>query len=88
MRAPSNLTREEIEKSLDELDSKIKTLKARVNATAADSNHTYHEHIAALEAKRELIAQKLGDSDDSQGKWQGLRDGLDKLKNDMDNLFK
>ncbi|MBD1398665.1 hypothetical protein H9Q13_15945 [Pontibacter sp. JH31] len=88
MRAPKNLTREEIEKSLDELDHKIKILKGRVNATAADSNHTYHEHIAALEAKRELIAQKLGDQEDTQSKWQGLRDGLDNLKKDMDDLFK
>lgn len=88
MRAPSHLTREEIQKSLDELDSKIKTLKGRVNATAADSHHTYHEHIAALEAKRELIAQKLGDEDDSQSKWQGLKDGLDNIRKDMDNLFK
>lgn len=88
MRAPMNLTREEIERSLEELDSKIKTLKARVNATAADSNHTYHEHIAALETKRGLIAQKLSDQDDSQSKWQGLKDGLDNLKKDMDNLFK
>lgn len=88
MRAPSHLSRAEIEQSLAELDSKIKTLKARVNATTADSTHTYHEHIAALEAKRELIAQKLGDTEDSQTKWQGLRDGLDKLKNEMDNLFK
>lgn len=88
MRAPAHLSREEIQKSLDELDSKIKILKGRVNATAADSNHTYHEHIAALEAKRELIAQKFNDQDESQSKWQGLRDGLDNLKKDMDNLFK
>jgi len=88
MRAPSHLSREEAQKSLDELDSKIKILKGRVNATTADSNHTYHEHIAALEAKRELIAQKLGDQEDSQSKWQGIKDGLDNLRKDMDNLFK
>jgi chromosome segregation ATPase len=88
MRAPANLSREEIQKSLDELDNKIKTLKGRVNATAADSHHTYHEHIAALEAKRELIAQKLGDKEDTESKWQGLKDGLDSIKKDIDNLFK
>jgi hypothetical protein len=88
MRAPQNLTREEIQKSLDELDYKIKTLHGRLNATAADSSHTYHEHIAALQAKRELIAQKLGDQEDTQSKWHDLRDGLDNLKKDMDNLFK
>jgi chromosome segregation ATPase len=87
MRAPNNLTREEIQKSLDELDAKIKILKGRVNATTADSNNTYHEHIAALETKRELIASKLGDTEDSESKWQNLRDGLNNLKKDMDNLF-
>ena len=88
MRAPDNLSREEIQKSLDELDSKIKTLRAKVNATTSDSNHTYHEHIAALEKKRELIANKLNDTEDTQDKWQNLRSGLDNLKNDIENLFK
>ncbi|MBB6610810.1 hypothetical protein H7F15_07160 [Pontibacter sp. Tf4] len=88
MRAPDHLTREEIQKSLNELDSKIKVLRAKVNATTADSSHTYHEHIAALEKKRELIAQKLEDKEDNQDKWQNLRTGLDKLKNDIENLFK
>jgi chromosome segregation ATPase len=88
MRAPSHLSREEVQKSLDELDNKIKILKGRVNATTADSNNTYHEHIAALEAKRELIAQKLGDQEDTENKWQGLKDGLDNLRKDMDDLFK
>ncbi|NDK56641.1 sll1863 family stress response protein [Pontibacter fetidus] len=88
MRAPDNLTREEIQKSLDELDGKIKTLRAKVNATTADSNHTYHEHIAALEKKRELIANKLNDTEDTQDKWHNLRSGLDTLKNEIENLFK
>ncbi|MBC5772822.1 hypothetical protein H8S95_02000 [Pontibacter sp. KCTC 32443] len=88
MRAPNHLTREEIQQSLEELDSKIKTLRAKVNATTVDSNHTYHEHIAALEKKRELIAEKLSDTEDTQDKWQNLRNGLDNLKNDIENLFK
>ena len=87
MRAPDNLTREEIQKSLEELDSKIKTLRGRVNATTADSNHTYHEHIAALERKRELIAEKLHDKEDTPSKWQNLKSGLDTLKNDANKLF-
>ncbi|MEJ8802095.1 hypothetical protein [Pontibacter sp. H249] len=87
MRAPNHLTKEEVQKSLDELDSKIKTLRGRVNATTADSNHTYHEHIAALERKRELIAEKLNDSEDSQSKWQDLKSGLDNLKDDIGKLF-
>lgn len=88
MRAPNHLTKEEIEKSLDELDNKIKILRARVNATAADSNHTYHEHIAALETKRGLIADKLTTSGDDNTGWGNLRSGLDDLHRDADNLNK
>ncbi|RDV15810.1 hypothetical protein DXT99_07335 [Pontibacter diazotrophicus] len=88
MRAPANLTREEIQKSLDELDSKIKVLKGRAHATAADSNHTYHEHIAGLEKKRELIASKLADAEDKQSTWQDLQSGLENLKDDLNKLFK
>lgn len=88
MKAPAHLTREEIQQSLEELDNKIKVLKGRANATAADSNHTYHQHIAGLERKRELIASKLATAEDSQSTWQELRDGLDNLKDDLTNLFK
>ncbi|PRY12749.1 hypothetical protein CLV24_107120 [Pontibacter ummariensis] len=88
MRAPNHLSREEIQKSLDELDNKIKTLKGRAHATAADSNHTYHEHIAGLEKKRELIASKLNDSGNDQKKWQDLHNNINNLHNDADNIFK
>lgn len=87
MRAPNNLTREEVQRSLEELDSKIKVLKGRVNATTADSNNTYHEHIAALERKRELIAQKMNVKESDTSTWQDLRNGIDKLRNDIDKFF-
>ncbi|MHA6247354.1 sll1863 family stress response protein [Pontibacter sp. CAU 1760] len=88
MKAPAHLTREEIQLSLDELDSKIKVLKGRANATAADSNHTYHEHIAGLEKKRELIASKMADAKEDQSSWHELREGLESLKKEITSLFK
>jgi chromosome segregation ATPase len=88
MRAPKNLTRDEVKKSLTELDNKIKTLRGRVNATTADSNNTYHEHIAALERKRELIADKINDADETQQKWQDLNTNINDLHNDADNMSK
>ncbi|WP_347156500.1 hypothetical protein [Pontibacter chitinilyticus] len=87
MRAPQNLTREEIQQSLNELDHKIKTLKGRANATTADSNNTYHEHIAGLEKKRALIASKMDTTEDTHSKWQDLQDGINGLKKDLDNMF-
>jgi len=87
MRAPENLSREEVQRSLDELDNKIKVLKGRANATTADSNNTYHEHIAALEKKRELVAQKMNDKDQSSSTWSDLSNGINNLKKDIDNFF-
>lgn len=87
MKAPDHLSRSEIQKSLEELDNKIKTLRGRINATTADSNNTYHEHVAALEKKRELIAGKINDAEDTQQKWQDLRSNINNLHNDADNII-
>lgn len=88
MRAPDHLTKGEVQKSLDELDNKIKTLKARAHATTADSNHTYHEHIAGLERKRELIIQKMGDPNNDQQHWSSLHSNIHDLHNDADDMMK
>src|SRR5687768_8309237 len=88
MRAPDNLSEKEIRKSLDELDAKIKTLQGRAHATAADSNHTYHEHIAALEAKRALIASKLASPEQkTQSAWDEIKKSIDNLATDLKNLI-
>ena len=88
MRAPDNLSSEEIRKSLEELDNKIKILKGRVNATAADSNHTYHKHIAALETKRALIAAKLDEKHpEGHSAWIDIKNGIENLKNDIQKLL-
>jgi SMC interacting uncharacterized protein involved in chromosome segregation len=88
MRAPDNLSEKEIRRSLDELDSKIKTLQARVHATTADSHHTYHEHIAALEAKRALIAGKLDSPEvKSQSAWDEIKKNINNLGDDLKNLI-
>ncbi|WP_233555468.1 sll1863 family stress response protein [Pontibacter oryzae] len=88
MRAPDHLTKGEVQKSLDELDSKIKTLKARVNATTADSNNTYQEHIAGLERKKELILQKMGDPSNEQQHWNDLHSNINDLHKDADNMIR
>jgi DNA-binding transcriptional MerR regulator len=88
MRAPEHLNEKEIRQSLDELDAKIKVLHGRAHATTADSQHTYHEHIAALEAKRALIAQKLDNtSGASEGTWQDIKNSLEELTEGIKKLF-
>ncbi|RNI27137.1 DUF4164 family protein [Rufibacter immobilis] len=88
MRAPEHLNEKEIRQSLDELDAKIKVLQGRAHATTADSSHTYHEHIAALEAKRALIAQKLDNhTEHSESTWQEIKRGLDDLTEGIKKLF-
>lgn len=88
MRAPAHLNEKEIRQSLEELDAKIKVLKGRANATAADSHHTYHEHIAALEAKRNLIAGKLSDtSKATDSTWTEIKHSLEDLAEGIKRIF-
>jgi hypothetical protein len=87
VRAPEHLSPNEIRKSLDELDGKIKILKGRANATAADSTHTYHEHIAALEKKRALIASKMDQSKDDSSTWTDIKSSIESLTNDIKKIW-
>ena len=89
VRAPENLSQIEIRKSLEELDGKIKILKGRAHATTVDSNHTYHQHIAALERKRSLIADKLNAStnDSNNSTWTDIKSGIDSLANDIKKIW-
>jgi hypothetical protein len=91
MRAPSHLSENELRQALDELDSKIKMLSARANATTANSPHHYHEHIAALEVKRGQLARQLG-SPEARGEhsgsvWTEIKRGIDTLRDDISKLI-
>jgi archaellum component FlaC len=88
VRAPEHLSPNEIRKSLEELDGKIKILQGRAHATAADSNHTYHEHIAALEKKRALIASKMdATKDDNSSTWNDIKSSIENLTNDIKKIW-
>lgn len=88
MRAPKHLSRIEIEQSLEELNGKIKVLRGRAHATTADSNHTYHEHIAGLEKKRALLAEKLRNTQDEESTtWSDIKNGLQNLKDEIKNML-
>ncbi len=90
VRAPENLSTNEIRKSLEELDNKIKVLQGRAHATTVDSNHTYHEHIAALEKKRALIAEKLNQSNDNDAgssTWTDIKNSIESLTNDIKKIW-
>ncbi len=91
VRAPEHLSQNEVRKSLEELDGKIKILKGRAHATTVDSNHTYHEHIAALERKRTLIAEKLdasgNNNDPNSNTWTEIKDGINSLTNDIKKIW-
>jgi hypothetical protein len=89
VRAPEHLSPKEIRKSLEELDGKIKILQGRAHATASDSNHTYHEHIAALEKKRALIASKMDQSKDdpNTSTWTDIKTSIENLTNDIKKIW-
>ncbi len=93
-RAPRHLSTEHVREALTELDAKLDTLRRRVHATAAESanTHTYHEHIAALERKRELLhtsfRQAEQTSSPSDGSiWSDLKSGIDTFRQDLQKLI-
>ena len=94
MRAPQ-LNEHELHQALDELTAKIKILQNRSHTTAAHSEATYHEHIAALEVKRAQLEQQLGSAKDAKTSsdqhdssvWDEIRRGVDNLRKDLQNLF-
>ena len=87
-RAP-NISPKDIRRGVEELEAKIKTLQGRANATASDSRHTYHEHIAALEAKRNKLMEKLQTATEtsSNSVWTDLKEGLDDIRSHMKGVF-
>jgi hypothetical protein len=93
VRMPQHLNAESLRLALDELDGKIKTLRNRAHATTATSQHTYHEHIASLEAKRAKLAEKLGPrpapgaEDAPHSAWEEIMRGIDNLRDDLRNII-
>lgn len=93
-RAPRALSPDQVREALTELDTKLDTLRRRARATAADSPHTYHAHIATLERKRELLghsataAQKAGpDEPQANSLWTEFKSGVDTLRQDLKDLL-
>ncbi|GAA3953507.1 hypothetical protein [Hymenobacter algoricola] len=95
VRVPQHLNEEELRLALDELNGKIKTLQNRAHATTATSQNTYHEHIAALEAKRTKLATLLGprtapgttSPERPTTAWDEIRRGIDNLRDDLRNIL-
>ncbi|WP_303310938.1 hypothetical protein [Hymenobacter sp. BT730] len=98
MRVPENLSDADLRQALEELDSKIQTLRNRAHATTANSPHTYHEHIAALEVKRAKLAERLGPApatsttssatnDTDRSTWDEIWRGIENLRDDLRHII-
>jgi peptidoglycan hydrolase CwlO-like protein len=95
VRVPTHLSAAELHQALDELDAKIRTLQNRAHATTAHSQHTYHEHIAALETKRDKLAAQMKNapaaqtppSDSDRSTWAEVWRGIENLRNDLRNII-
>jgi hypothetical protein len=95
VRVPQHLNEEALHQALDELDAKIKTLQNRAHATTVNSQNTYHEHIATLEAKRAKLATLLGPRaapgtvapERAATAWDEIRRGIDNLREDLRNII-
>ncbi|QNH61164.1 hypothetical protein [Hymenobacter sediminicola] len=97
VRPPQNLSDASLRQALDELDSKIRTLQNRAHATTAGATHTYHEHIASLEAKRHKLQERLGPAseqnaaspanDSERNTWDEIWRGIENLREDLRNII-
>ncbi|SHK86474.1 sll1863 family stress response protein [Hymenobacter psychrotolerans] len=97
VRPPQNLSDASLRQALDELDSKIRTLQNRAHATTAGATHTYHEHIASLEAKRHKLQERLGlarenntataANDSERSTWDEIWRGIENLREDLRNII-
>ena len=94
-RAPRCLTPVQAREALTELDSKLDTLRRRAQATAAPGaadtpTHTYHQHIAVLERKRELLQETYlatTTAPVSITAWAELLAGIDTLRQEAKKLL-
>ncbi|MBC6698165.1 sll1863 family stress response protein [Hymenobacter puniceus] len=98
VRPPQNLSDASLRQALTELESKIQTLRNRAHATTAGASHTYHEHIASLEAKRQKLQERLGTapassaeahstSDTDRSAWDEIWLGIENLRQDLRNII-
>lgn len=81
-----HLSEAALRQALNELDTKIQTLRNRAHATATGSPNTYQQHADALEAKRTRLAGQLGQvpADDSAPSiWAQIRRGIEALHDDV-----
>ncbi|RSK42186.1 hypothetical protein [Hymenobacter perfusus] len=103
MRVPANLSAEALQHALTELDTKIRTLHNRANATTAGSSATYQQHAEALEAKRARLAERLHATTSPAGTlpaaasadapkqhestWEEVWRGIETLRQDLRNII-
>jgi hypothetical protein len=98
VRPPQNLSDASLRQALTELESKIQTLRNRAHATTAGAPHTYHEHIASLEAKRHKLQERLGTapttpeghaaaSSSDRSAWDEIWQGIENLRQDLRNII-
>ena len=96
VRPPQNLSDASLRQALTELESKIQTLRNRAHATTAGAPHTYHEHIASLEAKRHKLQERLGTApatteahaaDSDRSAWDEIWQGIENLRQDLRNII-
>lgn len=98
VRPPQNLSDASLRQALTELESKIQTLRNRAHATTAGAPHTYHEHIASLEAKRHKLQERLGTApanseaaasatDTDRSAWDEIWQGIENLRQDLRNII-
>ncbi len=75
---------EKMETQLQELRTKLDTLKVKANLASADARDELNRQFEALKPKLEAAQQKLADLKEASGPaWESLKGGFEKALTDL-----
>jgi len=74
----------EYEEQMDNLDAKMKDLKARGSELKDDAKQEWEEQVAELEKKRQAAGERMEELKDSSGEaWEEVKSGFDAAWDDL-----
>ncbi|MCE9529598.1 MAG: apolipoprotein A1/A4/E family protein [Planctomycetes bacterium] len=78
----------EMQKKLDELDTKIKALEQRASEAKGDAQKDLNDKVKVAKAKRDTAAKKLDElKEASHDRWEKVKDGVGNAFDDLKKAF-
>jgi len=80
---------EKLEAQLKEWNAEIDKLKAKAAKAKADAQITYHEKIAKIKEKKEVVQKKMTELGNAgEDAWEDLRAGVEKAWKNFEDAVK